>query len=236
MRKLPGLPIAERRRKGPARAQLVDTIYHIMTNPSEDAARFVEQRTTRPGILATAGTRGERVQRRYQTLPDVGIDDLTGFVQYLSGIGGTASLQELSRDLQMRADDLRGLVEATDLLGLADMQERQVFLTPIGQRFAEVELDEEKEIFRRVAIEHISLLRHIIRELEDAPTHSIDAEGVLDDLEHSFSGGEARRQFETVVDWGRYAELFTYDDHARELRLDEEHRVDLRRGIGEAQE
>jgi len=40
-------------------------------------------------------------------------------------------------------------------------------------------------------------------------------------------GGEARRQFETVVDWGRYAELFTYDDSAGEIRLDEEHRAGL---------
>ena len=73
-------------------------------------------------------------------------------------------------------------------------------------------------------------------EMEDAPTHTIEAEGVLDDLEHSFSGGEARRQFETVVDWGRYAELFTYDDKAGELRLDEEHRVDFRQGLGEQHE
>ena len=48
---------------------------------------------------------------------------------------------------------------------------------------------------------------------------------MLDDLEHSFSSEEARRQFETVVDWGRYAELFTYDDSSGELRLDEEHRL-----------
>jgi NitT/TauT family transport system ATP-binding protein len=222
---LRGLPAAERRRKGPARAQLVDTIYRIMTNPDDDAVAIVEQRA---GRAAGRSARAERVPRRYQTLPDVGIDDLTGFVQYLSGIGGKANLHDLSRDLQMRADDLLAIVEATDLLGLADMLERQVFLTPIGQRFAEVELDEEKAIFRTVAIEHISLLRHIVRELEDSPTHSIDADGVLDDLEHSFSGAEARRQFETVVDWGRYAELFTYDDHAGELRLDEEHRVNLR--------
>ncbi len=226
---LSGLPLAERRKKGPARAQLVDTIYHIMTNPTEDAIAFAEQRVARVPSRATgAAAPVERAPRRYQTLPDVGIDDLTGFVQYLSGTGGRGNLHELSRDLQMRADDLLALVEATDLLGLADMQERQVFLTPIGQRFAEVELDEEKAIFRTVAIEHISLLRHIVRELEDAPTHTIEAEGVLDDLEHSFSGAEARRQFETVVDWGRYAELFTYDDAAGELRLDEEHRMDLR--------
>jgi len=130
---LSGLPAMERRRKGPARAHLVDTIYHIMTNPDEDATLLVEQRSARTGTRSVATPTRERVARRYQTLPDVGIDDLTGFVQYLSGVGGTANLYELSRDLQMRADDLLALVEATDLLGLADMQERQAFLTPIGQ-------------------------------------------------------------------------------------------------------
>jgi NitT/TauT family transport system ATP-binding protein len=232
---LRGLPLAERRQKGPARAKLVDTIYRIMTNPEEDAVTLAEQSTARAPTPARGTQAGptDRPTRRYQTLPDVGIDDLTGFVQYLSGTGGKGNLHELSRDLQMRADDLLALVEATDLLGLADLQERQVLLTPIGQRFAEVELDEEKTIFRTVAIEHIALLRRIVRELEDAPTHTIDAEGVLDDLEHSFSGAEARRQFETVVDWGRYAELFTYDDNAGQLRLDEEHRVNLRAWSGE---
>jgi NitT/TauT family transport system ATP-binding protein len=226
---LRGLPMAERKRKGHARSQLVDTIYRIMTNPNEDAVALAAQHATRTSVAQGA----ERPVRRYQTLPDVSIDDLTGFIQYLSGIGGRANLHDLSRDLQMRADDLLAIVEATDLLGLADLQERQVFLTPIGGEFAQVELDEEKAIFRRVAIEHISLLRHIVRELEDAPTHTIDADGVLEDLGHSFAGGEARRQFETVVDWGRYAELFTYDDNSGELRLDEEHRVDLR-GAGPA--
>lgn len=225
---LQGLPLVERRRKGPARAHLVDTIYHVMTNPAEDAAALVEQRTAKMGIVGRRTAEFER-PRRYQTLPDVGIDDLTGFVQYLSTLGAKANVHELSRDLQMRADDLLAIVEATDLLGLADMHERQVFLTSLGQRFADVDLDEEKSIFRAAALEHISLLRYIVRELEDSPTHAIDAERILDDLEHSFSGGEARRQFETVVDWGRYAELLTYDDSSGELRLDEEHRFDVSR-------
>jgi NitT/TauT family transport system ATP-binding protein len=69
-------------------------------------------------------------------------------------------------------------------------------------------------------------MRHIVRELEDSPTHKIDAKRILDELEEAFIGEEARRQFETVVDWGRYAELFTYDDSAGEIRLDEEHRAD----------
>jgi NitT/TauT family transport system ATP-binding protein len=225
---LKGLSAADRSEKSVPRARLVELIYRIMTNPEEDAVSIVEQSLqgrTRPigarGDGRTAATR----TRRYQVLPDVSIDDLTGLVQYIGGIGGHAAVQDLARDLQMRADDLLSIVEATDLLGFGALQERQVVLTPIGMRFADAELDEEKAIFRAQALDHIALLHHIVRDLETAPTHTLDAERVIDELEHSFSGEEARRQFETAVDWGRYAELFTYDDSSGELTLDEEHRL-----------
>jgi NitT/TauT family transport system ATP-binding protein len=228
---LKGLPQSDRSEKSAPRARLVELIYRIMTNPEDDALAIVEQRlqgrTREPVARGSARMTGARAQR-YQVLPDVSIDDLTGLVQYLGGIGGHAAVQDLARDLQMRADDLLAIVEATDLLGFGALHERQVALTPIGARFADAELDEEKAIFRSQALDHIALLHHIVRDLETAPTHTLDAERVIDELEHSFSGEEARRQFETAVDWGRYAELFTYDDSSGELTLDEEHR--LRRG------
>jgi len=225
---LKGLSQSDRSEKSAPRARLVELIYRIMTNPEDDAIAIVEQSLqgrTRPAVAReSARTTGARA-RRYQVLPDVSIDDLTGLVQYLGGIGGHAAVQDLARDLQMRADDLLAIVEATDLLGFGALHERQVALTPIGARFADAELDEEKAIFRSQALDHIALLHHIVRDLETAPTHTLDAERVIDELEHSFSGEEARRQFETAVDWGRYAELFTYDDSSGELTLDEEHRL-----------
>ena len=228
---LKGLPPADRFAKSAPRARLVELIYRIMTNPGDDAVAIVEQSVqgrTRPiaqrGTARAAATRA----RRYQVLPDVSVDDLTGLVQYIGGIGGHAAVQDLSRDLQMRADDLLAIVGATDLLGFGALQERQVVLTPIGTRFADAETDEEKAIFRAQALDHIALIHHIVRDLETSPSHTLDAERVIDELEHSFSGEEARRQFETAVDWGRYAELFTYDDSSGELTLDEEHRA--RRG------
>jgi NitT/TauT family transport system ATP-binding protein len=225
---LKGLPPSDRSEKSAPRARLVDLIYRIMTNPEEDAVAIVEQSLqgrTRPIGARGTGRAAATRARRYQVLPDVSIDDLTGLVQYIGGIGNHAAVQDLARDLQMRADDLLAIVEAIDLLGFGALQERQVVLTPIGARFADAELDEEKAIFRAQALDHIALLHHIVRDLETTPTHTIDAERVIDELEHSFSGEEARRQFETAVDWGRYAELFTYDDSSGELTLDEEHRL-----------
>jgi len=79
----------------------------------------------------------------------------------------------------------------------------------VGQRFADADLDAEKALFRQIASSRSRSSGTIVRELETSPTHTLEAERVLDDLEHSFSSEEARRQFETVIDWGRYAELLS---------------------------
>ena len=222
---LPGLPAHERAQHGPARQHLVDAIYRVMTNPTEDASTLVGH--------PSAPTRPER-PRRYQVLPDVGIDDLTGFVQYLSSMGGHANVHDLARDLQLRSDDVRAIVEASDLLGFADLQDRAVIITQPGLEFADADLDVEKAMFRRYALAHVSLLRHIVRELDAAPSGTLDSDRLMEELEEAFSGGEARRQFETVVDWGRYAELFSYDDASGELRLDPETGVGAAEALREA--
>jgi NitT/TauT family transport system ATP-binding protein len=86
---LAGLSPAERERKGPPRARLVDAIYRIMTNPDEDATALAEKGMA--PVTARAAPVSARRGRRYQVLPDVSIDDLTGFVQYLAGVGGRAT-------------------------------------------------------------------------------------------------------------------------------------------------
>jgi NitT/TauT family transport system ATP-binding protein len=92
---LKGLPPADRGAKNSAHAQLVETIYQIMTNPELDAAELVQQRsmTARGAEPKTGGSRA----RRYQTLPDVSIDDLTGFVQYLATVGARTTSWHSSR-------------------------------------------------------------------------------------------------------------------------------------------
>jgi NitT/TauT family transport system ATP-binding protein len=229
---LPGVPTSERTTKGGARGALVDTIYRIMTEPDADAVAIADE-----AALAAGGekeqaprkrpTRRKRQQRAgYQRLPEVSIDDLTGFVQYLGGIGGQANLSDLGRDLQVKAEDLLAFVEACDLLGFVDLRKRVAFLTELGTRFAAADLDEEKALFRASVAEHVSLIRFIARALEDEPSHTLESQFVLDELENAFPPREARRQLETAIDWGRYAELFTYDNVSGEFKLDEEHRLD----------
>jgi NitT/TauT family transport system ATP-binding protein len=48
----------------------------------------------------------------------------------------------------------------------------------------------------------------------------ISKEFVLDILDEHFSASEAERQFDTLVDWGRYAQLFDYNADDERIYLD----------------
>jgi NitT/TauT family transport system ATP-binding protein len=209
---LGGQPRHDKDRGEASRAALVDTIYRIMTNPREDVAKFLPgARVVQPAAPV----------QPYQTLPHVSIGDLAGFLERLQEVGGRVDLAVLADDLQLEADELLPLAEAADLLGLGDIEEGDVFLTAVGKRFTAADVLARKEIFRQLARVRIQLIRQIARRLEEATEHRFDDEEILRSLERYFSPDEARRQLDTAIDWGRYAELFAYDDSAAEFYVEE---------------
>jgi NitT/TauT family transport system ATP-binding protein len=67
----------------------------------------------------------------------------------------------------------------------------------------------------------VLLLRQITRALENKSDHTVPEEFFMDMLDEQFSDEETRRQLETAVNWGRYAELFDYDAARRRFVLPE---------------
>jgi NitT/TauT family transport system ATP-binding protein len=95
-------------------------------------------------------------------------------------------------------------------------------LTEEGKRFAEAGVLEEKQIFREQALAHVSILRKIVQALQTAPGHVLPEEHFLQLLETHFGEEEARAQLDTAINWGRYAELFTFQEARGMFRLEEE--------------
>jgi NitT/TauT family transport system ATP-binding protein len=209
---LAGQPRTGRDGRDKSRAALVDTIYRIMTNPSEDVAKLLPgARVVQPAAPS----------QPYQTLPHVSIGDLAGFLERLQELGGRVDLAVLEDDLQLEVDELLPLAEAADLLGLGDIEEGDVFLTTAGRRFIAADVLARKEIFRNLAGTRIQLVREIARKLQGEPEHRLPDDEMLETVQRYFSPEEARRQLDTAIDWGRYGELFAYDDEAEEFYLEE---------------
>jgi NitT/TauT family transport system ATP-binding protein len=213
---LQGLPLDDRRAKDGPHAELVDTIYRIMTNPHEDLSTLL------PGARPVQEPGPEPA---YQMLPHVGIGQLTGLIERLHARGERKDLYALARDLQLEVDEILPLVEAADLLDFAEVAEGDVWLTDEGKRFAEADILTKKEIFRKQALSRVELIREIVAALQKAPKHRIAEDTLIARLEETFSPREARRQLDTAIDWARYAELFGYDDDKAEFFLEEENQA-----------
>jgi NitT/TauT family transport system ATP-binding protein len=210
---IPGLPLEARRGRGPDHTALVDALFRLMTSPQ---ARVED-------ILPTSRAYGApEVERPYQVLPHVAVEDLSGLVSHIADAGGRSDLYQLARDLRLEVDDLLPLIEALTILGLAETREGDAILTDVGVAFAETDVQEEKELFRKQALENVELVRQIVREVEASPEHNLREDSLLEQLQEHFSEPEARRQLDTAIDWGRYAELFAYDDTTGELYFEEE--------------
>ncbi len=91
-------------------------------------------------------------------------------------------------------------------------------LRSVGE-FAESDILTSKEIFRKQLVANVPLAVTIYQTLAEKSNRRMKADFFIDILDELYPSEEALRQFDTVVDWGRYAELFEYDASERQLYL-----------------
>ncbi|TME95432.1 MAG: ATP-binding cassette domain-containing protein [Chloroflexi bacterium] len=197
----------------PEYSALVEAIYRLMNSTQARVEDILP--LARPVQVPV-------VERPYQVLPHAAIGDLTGLVGHLDEVGGRQDLPVLARDLQLELDELLPLIEGLDILGLGAAQEGDAVLTELGREFAAADVQEEKAIFRAQVMHHVQLIRQVMDQLRETDSHSFKEDELLEQLQQYFSEPEARRQLDTAIDWGRFAELFAYDDDSGELYLEEE--------------
>ena len=75
----------------------------------------------------------------------------------------------------------------------------------------------QKQLFRKAALKNIAILRLIENTLHAKRDHAIGEEFFRDILDEHFSTDEVERQFQTALNWGRYAEIFDYDSEKGRL-------------------
>ncbi len=160
-------------------------------------------------------------EKRHIQIPEVSVGSITGLVELVNDLEGKADIYKLGEELLMDVEDLLPIVEACELLGFAEVKEGDLILTEAGKKFAEADVLERKEIFKTLAIEKVPFLKQIVKVLQSKSNHKVPRAFFLDLLRKNLTPKEAERQLDTLIDWGRYAELFEYDDDKDELYLPE---------------
>jgi len=199
-----------RERKARRCIELVEYIYTVLTQPTVDHPFPAAQTpTTRPGMGSL------------QSLPHARPGGIAGLLEILLDLGGRAELYRLAEQLGMETGDLLIIVEAAALLGFIQVYEGEIELTPEGRAFSNADITTQKVRFREAALKHVTVLQRIEQALRLKADRALPDEFFYDILDEHFSAEEARRQLDTAIHWGRYAEIFDYDAARGRLVLTE---------------
>jgi NitT/TauT family transport system ATP-binding protein len=200
-----------RDRKAAKFIELVDSIYRVLTRPEH------KDETSPPRTYGA----GVAVRPKVIMLPHTRPGGMAGLLEILADHGGRADLHRLADELSLEVDALLPTVDTAVLLGLLRVEEGEAVITPEGQIFAQADIQGRKAIFRKAAIANVPLLRQMEQALKSKSDRTLNDEFFRDLLDEHFSEDEARRQLETAIQWGRYAEIFDYDAATGKLTLTE---------------
>jgi NitT/TauT family transport system ATP-binding protein len=181
----------------------VDYIYKVMTQPELVAKLPALRKAT------------------FQTLPHATAGGMAGLLEFLNDRGGREDLYHLAEELLMEVDDLFPIVDEAVMLGFAESTQGDVQITAAGKEFSEADIATRKKLFRDAVLSHVTLIQQIRNALERKSDRAVPLEFFRDVLEKHFSQDDVQQQLDAALNWGRYAEIFTYDSQTDRLLLNE---------------
>jgi NitT/TauT family transport system ATP-binding protein len=196
-----------RNRVDPAFRQTVEDIYALMTRRPMPGPR---------ALAAPSATLGTPLHR-------VGTNIMSGLMETLAGppYNGRADLPAIAASLQLELDDLFPLGETLQLLRFAELAEGDIVLTEAGRRFVAADTDTRKRIFGEALLAHVPLVKSIRQVIDERWNHRASAVRFRDELEDHMSPDYAEDTLRAAIAWGRYAELFSYDEEAEQFSLED---------------
>ncbi len=214
MDKDPGRVIADlkiplphpRQRKSHLFLELIDHVYTTMAGQ------------TQPEHVEFGSRPGER--GRIRPLPEIQINVLTGLLERVDEFPGKRiDIFRLADELKLDSDYLLRLTEAAELLGFSIIAQGDIALTPLGETFAEASVLARKSIFG-VRIRRLPVFQWLIAQLKEREDNRLSVDTLREALGRDVLPEEVEPQLNIIVDWGRYAEIFAYDDNTEMIYLE----------------
>jgi NitT/TauT family transport system ATP-binding protein len=184
---------------------LVDKIYSLMTKKEvkrSEAAAYQPKTIT--------------------VLPRVSAGALTGFLELLEDQNERTDLYKLADRLVMDIEDFFPIIELASLLDFAKVVEGDIELTPEGIEFATATVLERKELFKKQLLKNVSFMTQMINVLQSKSNKHMNIEFFEDLIARTLGDALAKTQIQLLVSWGRYSELFGYDEVTKLVYLESE--------------
>ncbi len=179
--------------------RLVDQIHAVITEtdlPDEPPAPAPGVHPVRKGA--------------WEPLPEASGSEIVGLLEVLDDRGGAENVFSLAEDLGREFGIVIGVVKAAELLDLADTPKQDVVLTDNGKKFLKLSVPERKRWFRGAVLE-LRIFTDTLDAIGKSEGRSLDEDVLRSLLALRLPYENGERVFNTLVNWGRYADLFDHD-------------------------
>ncbi len=155
---------------------------------------------------------------RVETIPNAPVDAIVGLLEILEDSQETINVFDLSARIGKEFGETIAIVKAAEMLGLVDTPKDDVIMTQVGWYFLAAPGPTRQTFFRQ-AIMRLRLVQTLTARLEAAPEGRIGADDVLAELATLLPYDQPSKVFNTLIAWGRYAELVDFDQDANVVYL-----------------
>jgi NitT/TauT family transport system ATP-binding protein len=195
--------------QSPAFLRLVQRIHDVITK--EQLPDIPEEQT--PVVPTVAGI------PQPSPIPAVNIGHIFGLMEIVRDHNNQMDVFHLDQLTDYDFGHTISVVKAGELLDFLDTPKNQVILTDLGRRVLDADINKRKAIFREQLLT-LGTFRFIQHLLQEAKNNRLSREIIEEELVMRLTAEDVTKVFDTIVGWGRFAELFGYDSTTEELYLD----------------
>jgi NitT/TauT family transport system ATP-binding protein len=152
-----------------------------------------------------------------EPLPAVSVGEILGLLEYLDARGGQEDVFRIASDTQREFGTVISVVNAAEMLDFVETPKRLVRLAPEGTRMVRAPIADRKVLWRQ-RILTLGLFQQVLRAIERSPEGRVTKEFVLENIVLAMPLENYEAIFDTFVKWGRFADLFDYDEEREVFR------------------
>jgi len=167
-------------------------------------------------------------------IPAVNLGHIFGLMEIVRDHGSQIEVFKLDQLTEYDFGHTIAVVKAGELLDFLDTPKNQVFLTDLGRRFLDADINGRKRIFREQLLT-LPTFRFVMRLLKEARENRLHKDIVEEELAVRLTTEDVEKLFHTIVGWGRFAELFNYEATTEELSIDPDPSSSPKQNVGAVQ-
>jgi NitT/TauT family transport system ATP-binding protein len=178
--------------------ELINVIHSVLTEA------LIPEETERPTLTQPSWYQG------LENLPSVSPSEVIGLLEVLDDAGGKMDIFMLANETESEFGHSLAVTKTAEILDFVETPKQMVVFTDFGKKFVRADSAERKVLFAN-QVKSLRIVQTLLAWLEQSPNHEIEREAVISRLQTYFPNEKLDSLFDTLVAFGRYAEVLSYN-------------------------